>query len=126
MHLVCSVTDNDILRAHTHAHTYLAKGPCFMIYNGMLRGFGDCGEVPCDVEFKSDAFWEHLKKVSVKSRMEKAGHKYSSTMHALASGIKKLQAIAQDGQGTRLYRGLGKFFLISLLFYVMGLVSDLI
>ena len=79
-----------------------------MLYNGMLRGFGDCGEVPSDVESKSDAFWEHLKKVSVESRMQKAGHKYSSTMHALASGIKKLQGIAEDGQGTRLFRGLGK------------------
>ena len=79
-----------------------------MLYNGMLRGFGDCGEVPSDVESKSDAFWEHLKKVSVKTRLEKAGHNFSSTMHALSSGIKKIQAIAEDGQGTRLYRGLGK------------------
>ena len=104
-----------------------------MLYNCMLRGFGDCGEVPSDVESKSDAFWEHLKKVSVKSRMEKAGHKYSSTMHALASGIKKLQAIAEDGQGTRLFRGLGKehassggsvkLLLTSLFYDVMGLVS---
>jgi hypothetical protein len=79
-----------------------------MQYNDMLRGFGDCGEVPFDVESKSDAFWEHLKKVSVTSRIDKAGHKFSSTMHALSSGIKKIQGIAEDGQGTRLYRGLGK------------------
>jgi hypothetical protein len=79
-----------------------------MLYNGMLRGFGFCGEVPSDIESKSDAFREHLKKVSVETRMQKAGHKFSSTMHALASGIKKIQAIAEDGQGTRLYRGLGK------------------
>ena len=79
-----------------------------MLYNGMLRGFGDCGEVPSDVESNSDAFWEHLKKVSVKTRIDKAGHKFSSTMHALSSGIKKIQAIAEDGQGTRLFRGLGK------------------
>ena len=79
-----------------------------MLYNGMLRGFGDCGEVPSDVESKSDAFWEHLKKVSVTARIDKAGHKFSSTMHALSSGIKKIQGIAEDGQGTRLYRGLGK------------------
>ena len=79
-----------------------------MLYNGMLRGFGDCGEVPSDVESNSDAFWEHLKKVSVTTRIEKAGHKFSSTMHALSSGIKKIQGIAEDGQGTRLYRGLGK------------------
>ena len=79
-----------------------------MLYNGMLRGFGDCGEVPSDVESNSEAFWEHLKKVSVTTRIEKAGHKFSSTMHALSSGIKKIQGIAEDGQGTRLYRGLGK------------------
>ena len=79
-----------------------------MLYNGMLRGFGDGGEVTSDVESKSDAFWEHLKKVSVTARIDKAGHTFSSTMHALSSGIKKIQGIAEDGQGTRLYRGLGK------------------
>ena len=60
-----------------------------MLYNGMLRGFGDCGEVPSDVESKSDAFWEHLKKVSVKTRIDKAGHKFSSTMHALSTASRK-------------------------------------
>ena len=79
-----------------------------MLYNGLLRGFGDCGVVPPEVEAFSDAFWEHLKKVSVKERMEKAGHKFSSTMHVLVSAIKKIQAIAEDDQGTVLYRGLGK------------------
>ena len=79
-----------------------------MLYNGLLRGFGDCGVVPPEVEAFSDAFWEHLKKVSVKERMEKAGHKFASTLHVLASAIKKLQGIAEDGQGTRLFRGLGK------------------
>jgi hypothetical protein len=39
--------------------------------------------------------------------MEKAGHKFASTLHVLASAVKKLQLIAEDGQGTRLYRGLG-------------------
>ena len=80
-----------------------------MLYNGLLRGFGDCGVVPPEVEAFSDAFWEQLKKVSVKERMEKAGHKFASTLHVLASAIKKLQGIAEDGQGTRLFRGLGKF-----------------
>ena len=42
--------------------------------------------------------------------MKAAGHLFPSTMHALASGIKKLQTIAEDGQGTRLYRGLGTLF----------------
>jgi hypothetical protein len=93
-----------------------------MLYNGMLRGFGDCGEVPSDVESKSDAFWEHLKKISVTARIEKAGHKFSSTMHALSSGIKKIQGIAEDGQGTRLYRGLCK--LITSLFSTSFLIFN--
>jgi hypothetical protein len=81
-----------------------------MLYNGMLRGFGNCGEVPAseDVEFGSPEFWQLLGAKTVTDRMENAGHKFSSTMHALASGIKKIQGIAEDGQGTRLYRGLGK------------------
>jgi hypothetical protein len=98
--------------AHTHkqTHTYVATGPCFMLYNGMLRGFGNCGEVPAteDVEYGSPEFWKLLGKKTVADRMKKAGHKFSSTMHALASAIKKIQGIAEDGQGTRLYRGLGK------------------
>jgi hypothetical protein len=97
-------------RTNKHTHTYLATGPCFMLYNGMLRGFGNCGEVPAseDVEYGSPEFWKLLEKKTVADRMKKAGHKFSSTMHALASAIKKIQGIAEDGQGTRLYRGLGK------------------
>ena len=38
--------------------------------------------------------------------MKEARHRYSSTLHALASAVKKLQLTAEDGQGTRLYRGL--------------------
>ena len=82
-----------------------------MLYNGMLRGFGNCGEVEAseDVELGSPEFWKLLEKKTVADRMKKAGHKFSSTMHALASAIKKIQGIAEDGQGTRLYRGLGKW-----------------
>ena len=93
-----------------------------MLYNGVLRGFGDCGEVPSDVESKSDAFWEHLKKVSVTTRIKRAGHNFSSTMHALSSGIKKIQGITEDGQGTRLYRGLGK--LLTQLFITSVLIFN--
>ncbi len=97
-------------RTHKHTHTYLGTGPCFMLYNGMLRGFGNCGEVPAseDVEYGSEEFWQLLAAKTVADRMKNAGHKFSSTMHALASAIKKIQGIAEDGQGTRLYRGLGK------------------
>ena len=81
-----------------------------MLYNGMLRGFGFCGEVPAseDVEFGSPEFSQLLGAATVADRMQNAGHKFSSTMHALSSAIKKIQGIAEDGQGTRLYRGLGK------------------
>ena len=97
-------------RTQTNKHTYLATGPCFMLFNGILRGFGNCGEVPAseDVELGSEEFLKFLGAKTVADRMNKAGHKFSSTMHALASGIKKLQGIAEDGQGTRLFRGLGK------------------
>ena len=94
-----------------------------MLYNGMLRGFGFCGEVPAseDVEFGSPEFSQLLGAATVADRMQNAGHKFSSTMHALSSAIKKIQGIAEDGQGTRLYRGLGKlltqFFTKSLLIF---------
>ena len=93
-----------------------------MLYNGMLRGFGNCGEVPASVEFGSPEFWKLLGKENVADRMKEAGHKFSSTMHALASGIKKIQATAEDGQGTRLYRGLGK--LIPQLFITSVLICN--
>jgi hypothetical protein len=81
-----------------------------MLYNGMLRGFGNCGEVPDyeDVDLGSEEFWKLLGAKTVADRMKNAGHKFSSTMHALASAIKKIQGIAEDGQGTCLFRGLGK------------------
>ena len=113
-----------IARTHNYTHTYLATGPCFMLYNGMLRGFGNCGEVPAseDVEYGSEEFWKLLGAKTVADRMKKAGHKFSSTMHALASAIKKIQGIAEDGQGTRLYRGLGK--LLTQLFAQFLLIFD--
>ena len=95
-----------------------------MLYNGMLRGFGNCGEVPAseDVEYGSEEFWQLLRTKTVADRMKKAGHKFSSTMHALASAIKKIQGIAEDGQGTRLYRGLCK--LITSLFSTSFLIFN--
>ncbi len=131
--LLSIMTAIDMLyRARSHAHartdkhtqTYLATGPCFMLYNGMLRGFGNCGEVPAseDVEFGSEEFWQVLAAKTVADRMETAGHKFPSTMHALASAIKKIQGIAEDGQGTRLYRGLGK--LLTQLFITSVLIFN--
>ena len=95
--------------ALTHANTHIASGPCFILYNGLLRGFGNCGEVPAseDVEYACERFWRLLAMKTVADRMKQAGHRFSSTMHVIASGIKKLQIIAEDGQGTFLFRGLG-------------------
>ena len=85
----------------------LYTGPMFMIYNAILRGFGTCGQVLPEVEFQSAEFWEQLKSVHVSDRMKEANHLYSSTIHCLASAIKKLQRISKLAQGSRLYRGLG-------------------
>ena len=82
-------------------------GPMFVLYNGVVRGFGECGQVPVGVAFGSAAFWEHIASESVSARMTKAGHRFSSTMHCIASAIKKLQQVSDDVQGKRLYRGLG-------------------
>ena len=72
-----------------------------------LRGFGDCGEVAAGVEFGSEEFWEQFKAVSIDKWVEKSGHRFTCTIHALASAIKKLQRLSQDEQGTLLWRGLG-------------------
>ena len=77
------------------------------IYNGILRGFGSCGEVKEGIEFGSDDFWKSFSSRTVADRVENSKNKFSSTIHVLASGIKKLQSISDDSQGTRLYRGLG-------------------
>ena len=52
-------------------------------------------------------FDKQTKAVTVKDRMQHAGHLFSSTIHALVSGIKKLQRKLCGVQGTWLYRGLG-------------------
>ena len=84
-------------------------GPLFVLYNGVLRGFGTCGEVQPGVEFwsKDGIFDEQCKSLTVKKRMEDAGHLFPSTIHALVSAIKKLQRKLTGVQGTWLYRGLG-------------------
>ncbi len=62
------------------------------IYNGRLRGFGDCGEVEKGVPPKS-----------VAERCEEAQNNYSSTIHALVSAVKKLQAPIQKSSLHALY-----------------------
>jgi len=85
----------------------LYTGPMFLLYNGILRGFGNCGEVKIGIEFGSEAFWTHIQSVTVAARVAKSKNKFASTIHVLASAIKKLQSISDDAQGTTLYRGLG-------------------
>jgi hypothetical protein len=105
--MLCRVRTRTHTHTNTHTHTH-TTGPCFTLYIGIFKGFGNCGEVPADVEYGSDEFWQLLGAKTVADRMEKAGHKFSSTMHVLQSAIKKLQTISEGKLlGTRIYRGLG-------------------
>ena len=79
----------------------------FVLYNALLRGFGFCGAVEAGIEFGSDDFFSQWKAKDINAWFKRSGHKFTNTIHALASAIKKLQAIADDAPGTRLYRGLG-------------------
>merc|ERR1719277_815674 len=81
----------------------------FVLYNGLLRGFGVCGAVQNGLDFWSEdgKFEEQLKMRSVHDRMADAGHNFSSTIHCLVSAVKKLQRLTSGVQGTWLYRGLG-------------------
>jgi hypothetical protein len=79
----------------------------FVLYNAILRGFGFCGEVAADIEFKSDEFWAQWKKKDIDAWVKSSGHKFTNTIHALASAVKKLQGLAAKEPSTRLYRGLG-------------------
>ena len=79
----------------------------FVLYNALLRGFGSCGAVAPGIEFKSDEFWAQWKAVDINAWAKHSGHKYTNTIHALASAIKKLQGLAAQEPSTRLYRGLG-------------------
>ena len=72
----------------------LYTGPMFQIYNGMLRGFGHCGVVEAGVA-----------PVTVQERCERAQNTYTSVIHCLVSGVKKLQQTGGRMRGW-LYRGL--------------------
>ena len=85
----------------------LYTGPMFVIYNALLRGFGFCGAVAPGIEFASDEFWAQWKAVDINAWVERSGHRFTNTIHALASAIKKLQGLAAQEPSTRLYRGLG-------------------
>ena len=79
----------------------------FVLYNALLRGFGFCGAVEAGIEFGSDDFFSQWKAKDINAWYKRSGHRFTNTIHALASAIKKLQAIADDAPATRLYRGLG-------------------
>ena len=99
----------------------------FVLYNALLRGFGFCGAVEAGIEFGSDDFFSQWKAKDINAWFKRSGHKFTNTIHALASAIKKLQAIADDAPGTRLYRGLGglsvREFLASLGFAEKAVMS---
>ena len=75
--------------------------------SSLLRGFGFCGAVAPGIEFASDEFWAQLKQKDINAWVKSSGHKFTNTIHALASAIKKLQGLAAQEPSTRLYRGLG-------------------
>ena len=79
----------------------------FVLYNAILRGFGCCGAVAEGIEFGSNEFWDQLNAKEIDAWVERSGHKFTNTIHALASAIKKLQGLAAKEPSTRLYRGLG-------------------
>jgi len=79
----------------------------FVIYNAILRGFGFCGAVAEGIEFGSKEFWDQFNAKKIDAWVERSGHKFTNTVHALASAIKKLQGLAAEEPSTRLYRGLG-------------------
>jgi len=79
----------------------------FTLYNALLRGFGFCGAVAPGIEFASDEFWAQWKAVDINAWVERSGHKFTNTVHALASAVKKLQGLAAEEPSTHLYRGLG-------------------
>ena len=79
----------------------------FVIYNAILRGFGFCGAVAEGIEFGSKEFWDQFNAKKIDAWVERSGHKFTNTIHALASAVKKLQGLAAEEPSTRLYRGLG-------------------
>jgi len=93
------------LRKIRRARCWL-PGPIFVLYNALLLGFGFRGVVAPGIEFASDEFWAQWRTVDIDAWVKRSGHKFTNTIHALASAIKKLQGLAAEEPSTRLYRGL--------------------
>jgi hypothetical protein len=68
----------------------------FVIYNAILRGFGFCGAVEEGIEFGSTKFWDQFNAKKIDAWVKRSGHKFTNTIHALASAIKKLQGLAAE------------------------------
>jgi hypothetical protein len=85
----------------------LYTGPMYVLHNGILRDVGFCGAAAAGIEFASDEFLAQWKDKDIKTWVQHSGHKFTNTIHALASAIKKLQGLADKALVTRLYRGLG-------------------
>jgi hypothetical protein len=79
----------------------------FVLYNALLRDFGSCGVVEAGIEFGSNEFWDQFNAKKIDAWVKRSGHRFTNTIHALASAIKKLQGLAAEEPSTRLYRGLG-------------------
>jgi hypothetical protein len=73
----------------------LYTGPCYQIYNSIIRRCGHCGVIDHGVP-----------PVPVMERCEKAGHRYSSTIHLIVSGVEKIRLAQDIKDGMWLYRGL--------------------
>jgi len=92
----------------------------FVLYIALMRGFGFCGAVAPGIDFASDEFWAQWKAVDINAWVKRSGHRFTNTIHALASAIKKLQGFAAEEPSTRLYHGLGG---LSVAFAVRALMS---
>ncbi len=79
----------------------------FTLYNALLKGYGFCGAVAPGIDFASDEFWAQWRAVDINEWVKRSGHKFTYTIHALASAVKKLQRLAAEEPSTRTYRGLG-------------------
>jgi len=88
-------------------HAHQSSGPMFVLYNALLRHFGSCGVVEAGIDFGSNEFWDQFNAKQIDAWVEHSGHRFTNTIHALASAIKKLQGLTAEKPSTRLYRGLG-------------------
>ena len=56
------------------------------------------------IEFASDEFWAQWKALDIDAWVKRRGQKFTNTIHALASVMKKPQGLAAKEPSSRLYR----------------------